>query len=61
MELIFEIRDDEAGGFCARALGHSIFTEGNTWEELRANLIEASALHFENFSVVPVTFDRRAV
>ncbi len=34
MELIFEIRDAEEGGFCARALGHAIFTEGETWEEL---------------------------
>ena len=53
MELIFEIRDDEAGGFCARALGHSIFTEGDTWEELRANVIEASALHFEDAPARP--------
>jgi hypothetical protein len=61
MELIFEIRDDEAGGFCARALGHSIFTEGNTWEELRANVIEAAALHFDTFPSVPDTSDPRAV
>ena len=61
MELIFEIRDDEAGGFCARALGHSIFTEGNTWEELRANVIEAAALHFEDFPSVRDTSDLRAV
>src|SRR6266567_6234506 len=27
MELIFEIRDAEEGGYCARALGHAIFTE----------------------------------
>ena len=47
MELIFEIRDAEEGGFCARALGHAIFTEGDTWEELRANVLEAVALHFE--------------
>jgi hypothetical protein len=37
MELIFEIRDAEEGGYCARALGHAIFTEGESWEELRAN------------------------
>jgi len=47
MELIFEIRDAEEGGFCARALGHSIFTEADTWEELRANVLEATSLHFE--------------
>lgn len=47
MELIFEIRDAEEGGYWARALGHDIFTEADTWEDLRANLLEAVALHFE--------------
>jgi len=44
---IFEIRDAEEGGYCARALGHSIFTEADTWEELRKNIIEAVSLHCE--------------
>ncbi len=48
MELIFEIRDAEEGGFCARALGSAVFTEADTWEELRANIIEAVNLHFED-------------
>jgi hypothetical protein len=47
MELIFEVRDAEERGYCARALGHAIFTEAETWEELRANVLEAAALHFE--------------
>ena len=41
MELIFEVRDAEEGGFSARALGHAIFTQGETWEELLRNLKEA--------------------
>jgi hypothetical protein len=48
MELIFEIRDADERGFWARALGHAIFTEGDTWEELRANVLEAATLHFED-------------
>jgi predicted RNase H-like HicB family nuclease len=48
MELIFEVRDGEEGGYCARALGHAIFTEAETWDELRANVLEATALHFED-------------
>jgi predicted RNase H-like HicB family nuclease len=48
MELIFEVRDAEEGGYCARALGHGIFTQGDTWDELRANVLEATALHFED-------------
>ena len=54
MELIFEIRDAEEGGYCARALGHAIFTEAETWDELRANVLEAIALHFENGSMRPL-------
>jgi hypothetical protein len=33
MELIFEIRDAEEGGFYARALGHGIFTQAESWDE----------------------------
>jgi hypothetical protein len=46
MELIFEVLDAEEGGYCARALGHAIFTEAETWEELRANVLEASLVAF---------------
>lgn len=53
MELIFEIRDAEEGGFYARALGHGIFTEAEDWEELRANVLEALSLHFEDATVRP--------
>ena len=53
MELIFEIRDAEEGGYCARALGHAIFTEAETWEELRANVLEAISVHFEDAPTRP--------
>lgn len=53
MELIFEVRDAEEGGFYARALGHAIFTEAETWEELRKNILEATNLHFETDSSRP--------
>jgi len=53
MELIFEVRDAEEGGFSARALGHAIFTQADTWEELRANVLEAATLHFEDAPVQP--------
>ena len=53
MELIFEVRDAEEGGYCAHAPGLSIFTQGETWEELRANVLEAMSLHFEDGPVRP--------
>lgn len=48
MELIFEVRDAEEGGYHARALGSAIFAQGESWDELRANVLEAVALHFED-------------
>ncbi len=53
MELIFEVRDADEGGYYARALGYAIFTQGETWEELRANVLEATALHFEESADSP--------
>jgi predicted RNase H-like HicB family nuclease len=53
MELIFEVHDAEEGGYFARALGQPIFTQAETWEELRRNVLEATSLHFENSSVQP--------
>jgi predicted RNase H-like HicB family nuclease len=47
-EIIFEIREDESeGGFVARALGHSIVTQAETWEELRAKVKDAVRCHFD--------------
>ncbi len=47
-EIIFDIREDETeGGFIARALGHSIVTQADTWEELRVNVRDAVRCHFE--------------
>ena len=49
-ELIFLVEEDAAGGYTARALGSSIFTEGETKEELLANIREAVSCHFDEFS-----------
>jgi len=53
MELIFEVREAEEGGYFARALGQAIFTEAETWPELRANVLEATSLHFEDLQDKP--------
>jgi|GEM_PF-194075 predicted RNase H-like HicB family nuclease len=53
MELIFVARESNDGGYVARAPGHSIFTEAETWEELRGNVLEAASLHFEDATVRP--------
>jgi hypothetical protein len=47
-ELIFEVTEDEAeGGFVARALGQSIITQAENWNELRENVREAVLCHFD--------------
>lgn len=47
-EIIFEVHEDEAeGGFVARALGQSIVTQAETWDELRQNIREAVLCHFD--------------
>ncbi len=53
MELIVEVRDAEEGGYFARGLGHAIFTQPQTWDELRANVLEAVSVHFEDAQVRP--------
>jgi hypothetical protein len=45
-ELVFEVSQEPDGGFVAEALGESIFTEADTWEELRANVREAVAAFY---------------
>jgi predicted RNase H-like HicB family nuclease len=46
-EIIFEIHEAEEGGYWARSLGHGIFTEGETWEELKDNIRDAIDCSFE--------------
>ena len=52
-EIIFEVREAEEDGFWARALGHSIFTQGEDWENLRTMVKDAVACHFEKESERP--------
>jgi hypothetical protein len=47
-EIIFLISESPEGGFEARALGHAIFTEADSAEELRDMIREAVACHFED-------------
>lgn len=46
-EIIFVVEEALEGGFTARALGESIFTEGSTIDEIKINTKEAVECHFE--------------
>ena len=52
-ELIFTIKEAEEGGYVAKCLTQSIFTEGETMDELRVNVKEAVSCHFEDESNAP--------
>lgn len=46
-EIIFIVEEAPEGGYIARGLGHSIFIEADTWEELKESAQEAVRTHFE--------------
>lgn len=52
-EIIFEVSEAEEGGLWARALGYSIFTQGENWEDLRAMAKDAVACHFDSAVEAP--------
>ena len=50
-EIIFEVTEAVEGGYDAKALGHSIFTQGESWEDLEELLRDAVCCHFEDTGV----------
>jgi len=46
-EIIFVIEEAAEGGFTARALEHSIFSEAESMETLRDQIRDAVKCHFE--------------
>ncbi len=46
-EIIFAVAESPEGGYEARALGHSIFTQAETLDELRASVRDAVRCHFD--------------
>lgn len=46
-ELIFVVEEAPEGGFTAKALGASIFTEADTMDELRDAVRDAVRCHFD--------------
>jgi hypothetical protein len=46
-EIIFLVEESSDGGYEARALGYSIYTEAETLEELRNAVKDAVHCHFE--------------
>jgi predicted RNase H-like HicB family nuclease len=50
-EIIFLVEEATEGGYTAKALGESIFTEADTLDEIKRNVKEAVACHFDEAEV----------
>ncbi len=47
-EIIFLVNESPEGGYEAKAVSHSIFTEADTLEDLRAMVKDAVECHFDD-------------
>jgi hypothetical protein len=45
--IVFAVEETPGGGYLARALGHGIFTEADTLDELHDKVSDAVRCHFE--------------
>jgi predicted RNase H-like HicB family nuclease len=45
-ELVFEVTQEADGGYCAECLTENIFTQGDSWSNLRANVQDAVTAFF---------------
>ena len=46
-EIVFLVEDAAEGGLVARALGHAIYTDADSYEELRQQVRDAVQCHFD--------------
>ena len=52
-EIIFVVEEDPDGGYTARALGESIFTEADSLSELKESIRDAIGAHFDSEDQIP--------
>jgi len=52
-ELVFDVVEDSECGYRAASRGEGIFTHGATLDDLKANLHEAIACHYEDDEPIP--------
>ena len=50
-EIVFWVKEAPEDGYTAQALGHSIYTEADTWDELKEAVQDAVRCHFEDVTV----------
>ena len=57
-EVFFLIEEATEGRYNARAIGESIYTQGNNMEDLKANIREAVQCHFDEGKVFKISSSR---
>jgi hypothetical protein len=45
-DLVFEVTQEADGGYCAECLTENIFSEADTWDQLREGVLEATNAFF---------------
>ena len=50
-EIIFEVTEAPEGGYDARSLRYSIFTQGEDWNDLKAMVRDAVLCHFDEDTI----------
>ncbi|MDB5288474.1 MAG: hypothetical protein JWR05_3423 [Mucilaginibacter sp.] len=50
-EIFFLVEEALEGGYVAKAIGESIFTEADSMDELKNNIREAVQCHFDNENI----------
>ncbi len=63
-ELNFIVEDAPEGGYTARALGETIFTEADNLEDLRAQVRDAVCCHLDEGQgpkIIPLLFHRKTI
>jgi dephospho-CoA kinase len=53
IKIVFVVEDDPDGGYTAKALGESIFTEADDLESLKYMVRDAVRCHFSNLDIFP--------
>ena len=51
--IVFEVSQEDDGGFVAECLTEDIFTQGDDWEKLKTNVKEAVIGYYFDQSTVP--------
>ena len=55
MEIVFEVTEAIEGGYDAKAVGYSIFTQGDDWADLEYMAQDAVLCYFDDDEELPET------